>query len=192
MAFEAALSECLPCGAVPVLLLRKKTIRTLRILSIFNVHCSACRCLVYNKNCAVGSVMYVLPDILPQRKQATNQIDGCQSVDASRGCLVRGMLVVGPPTFRDVVECPLMPRLLAPTATVHPATLICHERISCNLIDHPYFLFVASNFREWTNCGLTDEDVPDIKTCFDGVGRSDMFLMYVSLLLECGQACRHH
>lgn len=77
---------------------------------------------VYNKYCAVGSGMYVLPDLLSQRKQATNHMDGCHSADTYRGLLVRGMLVVGVPTFGDVVECPLMPRLLARTAAVHPAT----------------------------------------------------------------------
>ena len=47
---------------------------------------------------------------------------GRRSVDKYRGLLVRGMLVVGAPMYGDVVECPLMPRLLAPTAAVLPAT----------------------------------------------------------------------
>ena len=85
MASGAASSECLSCGTVPVLSFRRETSRTVRIIPIVNVHCSACRCLIYNKYCAVGSVMYVLPDILSQRKQATNHMDGCHSVDASRG-----------------------------------------------------------------------------------------------------------
>ena len=105
---------------------------------------------------------------------------------------MQGALVVGGLTFRVVVESSLMPKLRARTAPVHPATRILHARISCNLIDHPDFLLVALHFRNWANCGFTDADLPDIKTCFDSIGRSGIIFMYVSLLYKCGQVNCYH
>ena len=70
-----------------------------------------------------------------------------------------------------------MPELLARTA--HPAARVLDERISCNLIDHPDFFLLALHFRNWTDCGLTDADLPDMKTCFDSIGRSGIIYMYV-------------
>ena len=50
----------------------------------------------------------------------------------------------------------------------------------------------ASLYRDFDECGITDVDLPDLKACFDTIGRSDITSMYVSLFFEGGQLCGHH
>ena len=159
--------------------------RTVGISTPFTVLSSASRCL---EQLLYRRLRYVCVTRAFVTKETSYQSHGCRSVDAYRGSLVPGTLVVGAPSLTVVVECPLMPLLLPRTATVHPATRIFHKRISCNVstISISFLLFQNSGLSKTaglpTRTSLKSERV---LTVLDGA--TSPIYTYVSLLIQGGQ-----
>ena len=104
---------------------------------------------------------------------------------------MRDTLVIGAPTFRVVVESSFMPRVPAPTATVHPATRILHGLISCNLIDIPISSSLLYNSGIVVAAGLPTRTFPAsgrVLTVLDAAASS----LCVSPLCKYGRVnCNH-
>ena len=47
-------------------------------------------------------------------------------------------------------------------------------------------------FRDFSNCNLADNDLPDLEACFDNTGRGIITGMYGILFFEDGQVNGHH
>ena len=134
---------------------------------------------LYNPHGAVASCMYILPELCPQGKR-TGAPTGAAwkgTEDCARGAFSRLNL-------SSSIRMPSRAKATARRLRYSQLREYAAQRSIPSSSTINTSLFVASLFRFLSNCRITEEDFSDLSTCFDNYGRSDITVMYVSLLFK--------